>query len=84
VYWHLSRHGVRVKIGDHVERGDWIAVSGNTGTSTTPHCHFDVRTGWDTAYPANMHEYPSIKIRFQDNNHKCWIPRAGDDLVSNN
>src|ERR1043166_324608 len=84
VYWHLSRRGVRVKRGDRVERGDWIAVSGNTGTSTTPHCHFDVRTGWDTAYPANMHEYPSIKIRFQDANHNCWIPRVGEALASNN
>src|ERR1043166_2757166 len=84
VYWHLSRRGVRVKRGDRVERGDWIAVSGNTGTSTTPHCHFDVRTGWDTAYPANMHEHPSIKIRFQDANHNCWIPRVGEALASNN
>jgi hypothetical protein len=84
VYWHLQRHGVRVHVGDHVERGDWVAVSDNTGTSTTPHCHFDVRTGGDKAYPANQHEYPSIKIRFQDNNHNCWIPKVGDNLVSNN
>ena len=35
-YWHLSENGLKVKVGDKVERGDWIAVSGNTGNSSTP------------------------------------------------
>ncbi|HYX31174.1 MAG TPA: hemopexin repeat-containing protein [Pyrinomonadaceae bacterium] len=83
-YWHLGRHGVRVKVGDKVERGDWIAVSGNTGNSSQPHFHFDVRSGWDKAYPANVHEYPNVKLRFQDYSHKCWIPKVGEALSSNN
>jgi matrix metalloproteinase-14 (membrane-inserted) len=83
-YWHLSRHGVKVKLGDKVARGDWIAISGSTGNSSTPHFHFDVRTGWDRGYPANTHEYPSLKLRFQTYDHNCWIPKVGNTLVSNN
>lgn len=41
-YLHLSK--LRVKVGDRVERGDTIALSGNTGTTTTgPHLHFSIK-----------------------------------------
>jgi murein DD-endopeptidase MepM/ murein hydrolase activator NlpD len=86
-YWHLSKNGVHVNVGDTVERGDIIATSGNTGNSTTPHIHFDVRTGWDLNYSkCNLSgtELPSVKILFEDESHACWIPREGDALASNN
>ncbi len=41
-YWHLTKNGALVEIGDFVNRGDTIALSGNTGFSTGPHLHFDV------------------------------------------
>ena len=41
VYGHLSK--VLVKEGRHVKRGDVIALSGNTGLSTAPHLHYEVR-----------------------------------------
>jgi murein DD-endopeptidase MepM/ murein hydrolase activator NlpD len=40
-YAHNSR--VLVSVGDTVERGHHIAVSGSTGRSSAPHCHYEVR-----------------------------------------
>lgn len=42
VYAHLNWNTIRVKPGDDVERGEYIADSGNTGFSTGPHLHFVV------------------------------------------
>jgi murein DD-endopeptidase MepM/ murein hydrolase activator NlpD len=42
VYKHLQFHGARVREGDHVVRGQMIALSGNTGFSSQPHLHFMV------------------------------------------
>lgn len=41
-YLHLQLNGVRVEIGDVVDAGDPIALSGNTGFSTTPHLHLHI------------------------------------------
>lgn len=43
LYAHLSTDGVRVRIGQHVRRGDAIGLSGNTGFSAGPHLHFVVQ-----------------------------------------
>lgn len=43
-YMHLSPSGVIVAPGQHVARGEPLALSGNTGFSSTPHLHFQVMT----------------------------------------
>jgi murein DD-endopeptidase MepM/ murein hydrolase activator NlpD len=43
LYGHLSRP--LVNAGDSVKAGDPIAISGNTGYSTGPHLHFEIRLG---------------------------------------
>jgi murein DD-endopeptidase MepM/ murein hydrolase activator NlpD len=43
-YMHLSPSGVRVSIGQRVDRGTELALSGNSGYSSTPHLHFQVMT----------------------------------------
>lgn len=43
VYAHLKPEGVQVRVGQRVQPGDRIGLSGNTGFSTAPHLHFVVQ-----------------------------------------
>ncbi len=40
LYGHMDE--IHVKVGDRVVKGQQIGTVGNTGTSTAPHCHYEV------------------------------------------
>lgn len=41
-YAHLQPGKIRVKLGDHVKRGQVLGLVGNSGNSTEPHLHFHI------------------------------------------
>jgi len=58
-YAHLLFQGVKVKVGQRVEAGEVIGLSGNTGFSSGPHLHFSVFKA------KNGQERESVPIRFE-------------------
>lgn len=54
-YAHMS--GFKVKSGQSVKRGDLIGYSGNTGKSTGPHLHYEVRLRGVPQNPVNYYFY---------------------------
>lgn len=56
VYAHNSK--LMVKTGETVKRGDVIAISGNTGLSTGPHLHFEIKYNNQLVDP-----YPRLNLK---------------------
>ncbi len=59
-YGHLS--SFEVKAGQEVKRGQRIAISGNTGITTGPHLHFEVRTNGTSSSKVNPLNYISDDV----------------------
>jgi len=75
VYAHLNRASIRVKPGDRVERGQYIAESGNTGFSTGPHLHFAVLRN------AGM-RIESVPVVFEGPNRAPVVPATGKNMTA--
>jgi murein DD-endopeptidase MepM/ murein hydrolase activator NlpD len=60
IYAHLSKS--LVKPGDRVVKGQHIAESGNTGNSTGPHLHFEVRNNIRWSAGTDLNPQPVLKI----------------------
>jgi murein DD-endopeptidase MepM/ murein hydrolase activator NlpD len=75
VYAHLNWNTIRVKPGDAVARGQYIADSGNTGFSSGPHLHFVVlrNTGMQTI---------SVPVQFLGNDSRAVTPASGGFLTA--
>ena len=75
IYAHLNWNSVRVRVGDRVERGDYIADSGNTGFSTGPHLHFVVVRNTGMAMQ-------SVPVQFSGRDQSPVSPSSGVGLTA--
>ncbi len=72
---HLNLNSIRVQAGDEVERGEYIADSGNTGFSSGPHLHFAVLRN------VGM-RIESVPVTFEGPNSAEIRPTAGNTLTA--
>ena len=70
-YYHLMQDGALVDVGDVVEAGQKIGLSGNTGHTTMPHLHFAVyrASTWGNTQ--------SIPVRYLSADGIVHTPRRG-------
>jgi murein DD-endopeptidase MepM/ murein hydrolase activator NlpD len=75
IYAHLQLDTVRVRPGQRVTRGEYLANSGNTGFSSGPHLHFVVLRN------AGLHS-ESVPVTFAGPAGASVIPTTGQELVA--
>lgn len=75
-YFHLTRQGSLVDVGDSVQQGEVIARSGNSGDSGEPHLHFDVQV-CGINLPPNYNQLPcgqTLPVTFRNTApHRCGL-----------
>jgi len=73
LYAHLNWNGIRVRPGERVERGEYIAESGNT--SSGPHLHFAVMQNFGM-------RLESLPIEFEAASGRAVTPTSGELLIA--
>jgi murein DD-endopeptidase MepM/ murein hydrolase activator NlpD len=85
-YAHLQPGSLKVKLGDHVKRGQVLGLVGNSGNSTEPHLHFHLS---DANSPLGSEGIPyalesfttKLKGETSSAQHKMEIPTE-DEIVT--
>ncbi len=75
IYAHLNWNSIRVRPGQRVARGEYIADSGNTGFSSGPHLHFAVLRNRGL-------ELESLPVTFEGANLTGVVPASGTNLTA--
>ncbi len=64
LYGHMSK--LLVDVGQEVRAGDPIGLGGNTGRSSGPHLHYEVRYQGSALNPADIYDFQERKLHAQD------------------
>lgn len=80
-YAHLKPGSVRVKAGERVKRGQWLAAVGNSGDSRQPHLHFQVTTNPDVMASEGLpHVFDRFRMKVGDG---AWETRSREYPMGN-
>ncbi|HEY7403329.1 MAG TPA: M23 family metallopeptidase [Candidatus Angelobacter sp.] len=82
-YAHLQPGSLKVKLGDHVKRGQVLGLVGNSGNSTEPHLHFHLSDGnsplGSEGIPYALESFTTkLKGETTSTQHKMEIPTEGE------
>ncbi|WP_109831060.1 peptidoglycan DD-metalloendopeptidase family protein [Reichenbachiella versicolor] len=61
LYGHLSKRAV--KVGDIIKAGEAVGLGGNTGRSTGPHLHYEIRYEGNAIDPEEIFDYEALTIK---------------------